>query len=286
MRIIDTHQHLWDLDRFRLPWTADEPRLAQSFLMRDYLTAAAGLNIRQTVYMEVDLAAEQQWAEAQFAAELCAATDNPMTAAVVSGQPGEAGFSDYLDRLRELPAVRGLRRVLHTPASPPGHCLEPPFLEDVRRLSERGLSFDVCIRREELHDAAALADACPDTRFILDHCGNADVRAPADAQAQWRRDLEAVARRPNVTCKVSGFIWTVRDEPWSVETLAPVVRHARDCFGPDRLLFGGDWPVCTLAVTLAQWVQALQAIVADWPEADQQKLFWRNAAEFYRLPSE
>ncbi len=77
---------------------------------------------------------------------------------------------------------------------------------------------------------------------------------------------------------------TARGAPWSAETLAPIVKHVRDCFGPNRLLFGGDWPVCTLAASLVQWVKALQEIVADWPEEDQQKLFWRNAVEFYQLP--
>src|SRR5437867_10703307 len=96
--IVDTHQHLWDLERFRLPWLANSPTLNRSFLMEDYLQATAGLNLAQSVYMEVDLAPEQQEQEAEYVAAVCAAGDTPMAAAVISGRPAAPDFRDYLDR--------------------------------------------------------------------------------------------------------------------------------------------------------------------------------------------
>src|SRR5437016_4237441 len=96
--IIDTHQHLWDLDRFRLPWLDGVPALNRDFLLPDYLAASAGLNIAQTVYMEVDVAPDQKAAEAEYALELCARGDNPLAGAVIGGLLGAKDFADYVAR--------------------------------------------------------------------------------------------------------------------------------------------------------------------------------------------
>jgi L-fuconolactonase len=163
----------------------------------------------------------------------------------------------------------------------------------VQRLGELGLSFDLCMRPGELLDAARLAQLCPDTRFILDHCGNADPKAfsrtlglddlPAEHDAEtWRRDLASVAARPNVVCKISGIVARAPRD-WHVEQLAPIVVHCLECFGSKRVMFGSDWPVCRLRATLRQWVEALRQIVADRPEIQQRQLFQDNAERYYGL---
>ena len=116
---------------------------------------------------------------------------------------------------------------------------------------------------------------------MLDHCGNASVQSP-DLSA-WKADLLEIAKRPNVAVKVSGVIATVKDRPWTPETLRPIVSHTLDAFGPDRVVFGGDWPVCTLGATLRQWILALHAIVHDRPLGDRRKLFHDNAVQIYGL---
>ncbi len=279
--ILDTHQHLWDLDRFHLPWLAGNPTLDRSFLPSDYAAATEGLHVVRTVYMEVDVAPEQQPAEAEYVLDLCRRPDNPMAAAVISGRPAEPGFAAYIRRFAAEPEIKGVRQVLHGDA-PPGFCLQPEFVAGIRLLGELGLSFDLCLRPAELPDGARLIDLCPDTRFILDHCGNASVRE-AD-RSQWERDLADLARRPNVVCKVSGIVASAAPSAWTAEDLAPIVQHVLDRFGPDRVMFGGDWPVCTLAASYRQWVEALREIVRDRPEAEQRALFYDNAARFYGLP--
>jgi L-fuconolactonase len=137
------------------------------------------------------------------------------------------------------------------------------------------------MRAAELRDAARLIDACPGTRFILDHCGNADVLA-RDRSA-WKADIAEVARRERVVCKVSGIVASTKGQPWTPDDLEPIVNHVLDVFGPDRVLFGGDWPVCTLGASYAGWVNALKSVVRDRPEPDQRKLFHDNAARVYRL---
>jgi predicted TIM-barrel fold metal-dependent hydrolase len=249
--------------------------------MRDYLEATAGLNVVKSVYMEVDVEPSQQAAEADHVIAICQRGDTPMAAAVISGRPAGDGFAEYITRYKQSPFIKGVRQVLHVPKTPPGYCLEERFVAGIRLLGSLGMSFDLCMRAAELGDAVKLIDACPGTRFILDHCGNASVRARD--LAPWRKDIEAVARRKNVVCKVSGIVASAAPGPWTADNLAPIINHVLDSFGPDRVMFGGDWPVCTLAATYRQWVEALQAIVQTRSETHQRKLFHDNAAAFYGL---
>lgn len=281
MPIVDTHQHLWDLSRFRLPWLAGAPKLNRSFLMEDYLRATAGLGVVASVYMEVDVEPSRQAAEAEYVLELIRRGGTPMVGAVISGRPASDGFAAYLDRYKDRPAIKGVRRVLHAAETPRGHCLERPFIDGIRTLGRQGLSFDLCMRPDELGDAAKLIDACPDTSFILDHCGNASVRAKD--LSGWKADIARIAERKNVVCKVSGIVASAAPGPWTADDLAPIVNHVLDRFGPDRVVFGGDWPVCTLAASYRQWVEALRQIVAGRPLADRKKLFHDNAIRVYRL---
>ena len=290
--IIDTHQHQWDLSRFRLPWLDEVEPLNRSFLPADYEAAAEGCGVERTVYMEVDVAPEQIAAEVDHVGRQCADPADPMAAAVVSGLPADPGFADWVGRLRDEPHVRGVRRILHAEA-PPGTCLQEAFVEGVRQLGDAGLSFDLCMRPSELGDAVTLAGRCPGTLFILDHCGNADPNIVAGAAVpdegpfahtagQWRDGLSALGQQPNVVCKISGIVARA-PEGWSADLLAPTVDHCLDAFPPDRVVFGGDWPVCTLGASLREWVQTLRRIIASRSEEDQRALLNGNAARLYRL---
>ena len=281
MPIVDTHQHMWDLSRFKLPWLKGAPKLDHSFLMNDYRQATEGLNIVKSVYMEVDVEPSQQAAEADYVLDLIRKGEMPLGAAVIARRPGSDGFAEFVARYGGERAIKGLRQVLHGTDTPPGHCLDKQFIADIRLLGKAGLSFDLCMRSAELADAAKLIDACPDTSFILDHCGNASVRAKE--LSGWKADISRVAKRKNVVCKVSGIVASAAPGPWTADDLAPIVNHVMDEFGPDRVVFGGDWPVCTLAATYRQWVEALKSIVANRPESDQKKLFHDNAVRVYRL---
>jgi predicted TIM-barrel fold metal-dependent hydrolase len=293
--IIDTHQHLWDLTRFRLPWLKDRPALDRSYLPDDYVKATADLGcypagttkdgapgkIVKTIYMEVDLDPVQQAAEAEYVLEVCGLGNTPMVAAVISGRPASAGFKEYVTRYRDSKYIKGVRQVLHVAATPPGCCLDDNFIRGIRLLGELGLSYDLCLRPQELLDGAKLIDACPGTRFILDHCGNADVKA-AD-HTQWKCDIAEVAKRKNVVCKISGIVVSAKPGKWTADDLAPFIHHASEAFGRDRIFFGGDWPVCTQTATYQQWLDALKWAVSDWNEQDQRKLFHDNAVRFYGL---
>ncbi|MCX7825162.1 MAG: amidohydrolase family protein [Verrucomicrobiae bacterium] len=283
--IIDTHQHLWDLTKLRPPWLEKAGKLNRSFVMADYLEATAGLNVVKTVYMEVGVAPADRIAEAEYVTDLCQRADSPMVAAVISGSPDAPDFGDYLKRFKDNRYIKGLRSMLHRPDTPAGTCLKSAYVRGVQRLGEIGWSFDICIRAANLSDAARLVDACPGTRFILDHCGNANVQWAANApeREQWQHDIAQLARRKQIVCKISGIVASAKPDVWKPDDLAPYVKHCIAEFGWDRVMFAGDWPVCTKTATFKQWVQALQTIVADATEEQKRKLFHDNAVRFYRI---
>lgn len=294
--IVDTHQHLWDLNKFRLPWLKSAGALNRSFLPKDYQEATRGLKIVKAVYMEVDVEPAQHVAEAEYIVELCRRGGTPTCAAVIGGRPGDDGFHEYVTRFKGNPYIRGVRQVLFAAEAQKPFFLEAPFIRDVRLLGELGMRFDLCLPAPLLAAGVRLLDQCPDTRFILDHCGNADVKVfqaaakrdggSADARRaveQWRRDVGQSAQRKNVVCKISGIIATVPAEGWTPDDLAPIVNHCLDSFGPERVMFGGDWPVCTRGATLRRWVETLWQIVRGRKEDEQRKLFSENAVRFYGL---
>lgn len=293
--IIDCHQHLWDLEKFKLPWIEPGTLLGRSYVMKDYLAAIEGTGIKNAVYMEVDVDPAQQTAEAEHLIEICKSGKAPTIGAVISGRPNADKFKDYITPLAKSPQIKGIRQVLHVPTTPAGYCLSKGFVRGIQLLGELRLSFDLCMRPKELPDGANLAEQCPGTTFIVDHCGNADVKAfvkagdkrlegvkPDHAADQWRRDIETLAAKKNVICKISGIIARVPKQ-WTAEDLAPVVNHCLDSFGPDRVIFGSDWPVCLLGAPLKAWVAALRQIIASRPSAEQEKLLSRNAIGFYGL---
>jgi predicted TIM-barrel fold metal-dependent hydrolase len=277
--IIDTHQHLWDLKKFRLAWLKKGSALDRSFLPADYEKAAKGLGIVGTVYLEVDVDPAQQQAEADYIVALCKKGKTLTRAAVISGRPASEGFAKDIRPFKGSAYVRGLRQVLHGPTTPAGYCLDRKFVRGIRLLGELGLHFELCIRHAEMPDAIKLVDECKDTRFVLDHCGNPDLVK----HEKWKKDLAELAKRKNVVVKVSGIVASARPGKWKAADLAPVVNHTLDTFGPERVMFGGDWPVCLAAATLAEWVGALKQIVASRKAEQQRKLFHDNAVRFYRL---
>jgi predicted TIM-barrel fold metal-dependent hydrolase len=278
--IVDPHLHLWDLSRFQLAWVEKGSPLARSFIMKDYLAATQGLNVVKAVYMEVDVVERQQTAEAQYVLDICRQGNTPMAAAVISGRPASDGFRKYLEQFKGNRYLKGVRQVLHVKATPAGYCLAPNFVRGMRVLDEMGLSFDLCMRPTELADGVKLVESMPNLRFILDHCGNGPVRSKD--LTQWRRDMDRMARQKNVVCKVSGIVADAA-EKWTADDLAPVINHTLDAFGPERVMFAGDWPVCTLRATFRQWVDALKSIVRQRPAEQQRKLFHDNAVRFYGL---
>ncbi len=287
--IIDTHQHLWSMQQMTPPWLSEaNDVLKHEYGVAQYRQAIGKLNMR-AIYMEVDVAPADHVAEAKQIVELIDQPQSMTQAAVIGGRPSDNGFGGYLDTAASSPHVKGVRQVLHGEQTPPGYCLQGDFIRGIRELGKRGLMYDICIRPTELMDAAELVRRVPETYFILDHCGNADVNAfrhdnptPTHDADQWRRGIEALAALPNVSCKISGIVARA-EQGWQPEDLKQVVNHCLAAFGPERVVFGSDWPVCLLGSPLQPWVSALHEIIQTKPAEHQSMLWSENAKRIYKL---
>jgi L-fuconolactonase len=284
LAIIDTHQHFWDLDRFRLPWIGPAHPLRRNFLLADYWHAAEGTGITRTIYMEVAVDPAQQAAEAEYVLKLAADPANRIAGAVLAGQPAADGFSDSIARLKQNPLVKGIRAPLAGSMQGGAFVLEKAFVAGVGRLGQEGLRFDINVHGPTMLAAAAdLAARCPQTRFILDHCGNVNLRGSDDDFARWQQAIAAVAKHEHVMCKVSGFVGSAGRGPVEPRLVQRAVDHVHDCFGPERVMFGGDWPVCTKVMTLPEWVALVLRITRHRSLEERRKLLHDNAATFYGL---
>jgi predicted TIM-barrel fold metal-dependent hydrolase len=292
--IIDTHQHLWDLSKFRLPWLETNKQLRRTFATKDYLQATQGLNVVKAVYMEVAVDPSQQLAEAEHVIELCRREDHPTVAAVIGGRPAADDFRRYITRFKDSPYVKGVRARQNDPEL----FFHERFVRGIRLLGELGMSFDLCPPPAQLGAATKLVDRCPHTRFILDHCGNADpmafrsagkpktdggIRKPQHEAGQWREDIARLAERQRVVCKISGIVARAAKGGWTPGDLAPIIDHCIAAFGPDRVMFGSDWPVCTQVASLRQWVEALEEVIKSRSQQQRRKLLHNNAIRFYGL---
>ena len=297
IKIYDTHQNIWDLERLKLPWLENVPALKKEHLPTHYLKASEGTGINRPSYMEVDAHADHKQKEIEDMTMLCKSEDDIMQGMVISANPGDSGFSKFLEKNSGNHFIKGVRQVMNNPEQPTKHCLSSEFMQGIRELGKCGLLFDICIRPAEIQDAVELCRQNPETIFILDHCGNADPYvvngqrrenvSPQDStfvhtSENWQEGIRQLGRLDNVYCKISGII-SRAETGWNLETLAPTVNACLDAFGEDRVVFGGDWPVCTLGASLSEWVAALRQIILNRPEIQQQKLFHINADRLYNL---
>lgn len=275
---IDTHLHLIYPQRFSYDWTAGIPALAgQPFRVEEYRAAANGCGITESIFMEVDVPDNESVSEAAFFCSLAEDSANRISGVIAACRPEHADFAAQLEATAH-PRLVGYRRVLHT--QPDELSTTTLFRENVALIGKAGLTFDLCLLPRQLAAGAALIDASPDTRFILDHCGVPDI-ASGDL-AYWREQLREVSRRPNLACKISGIIAYASGEI-TADTLRPVVEHAIDCFGWDRIVWGSDWPVCNLTRDLSSWTHLLDDILSGSSDDELARLYQHNAREIYRL---
>ena len=279
MEVIDTHQHLWDMDLFSYTWCKDYPALNRSFRMQDYLQATSGLHLEQSVHIEADVDEPYIVDESRYIFKLAEAKDNPLSGLVASGRPEKEGFREYLDKIVGHPALKGIRRILHT--QPDSLSQGKTFVENVKVLSSYNLSFDLCVLARQLPLAIQLVRQCPNVSFILDHCGVPRVKEKA--LDPWRAHIREISGFPNVACKISGLVAYADPLNWTAEDLRPFVEHTIECFGWDRVMFGSDWPVCTLSAPLTKWVETLSMLTQEASQEQRNKLFRENARRIYKL---
>ncbi len=285
--ILDTHQHLWDLSRFPLSWVS--PPLDKSFMMSDYLEAIKGTGIEKAIYMEVAVPEKFREEEAQWALNLCEEKDNPTVGAVICVDPTTPKFESYIRSLEGISSLKGIRYFF----SSEEEMLQPKVINNLRLLGQQGLSFDLHVSSRRLKTGALLVDKCPNTQFILNHCGGPDPAVfmkdqneisgnPRHDPDEWFGEMINIGQRDNVVCKISGIVNKLPDASMTTG-LAPIVNHCFKAFSADRVIFASDWPVCLRKMTLLGWVDVLKEIVSDYSLTEQRKLFYDNAFSLYKL---
>jgi predicted TIM-barrel fold metal-dependent hydrolase len=279
MALIDTHLHLIYRERMSYPWLAGFEPLNRDFGLEAYQREARRCGVTDALHMEVDVAAESIEAETAHVKQLAAEPGSLLRGAISACRPESDDFPAFLERQAADAFVRGFRRVLHV--VPDAVSQSATFRANVRRLAPTGRPFDVCVRADQLKLAVALIDDCPDVPFVLDHCG---VPAIKDrAEHPWREDIAEAAKRPNVVVKISGVVAYADAEAWTLDDIRPYVEHAIDRFGWSRVVWGSDWPVCTLTSSLSNWVAATHAVTQGCSADERAQLFERNARRIWRL---
>ncbi|RUW64048.1 amidohydrolase [Mesorhizobium sp. M7A.F.Ca.US.008.03.1.1] len=277
--IIDTHLHLIDRSALRYPWLAGVPALNRDFSYEDYATEAQRVGIGRVLHMEVDVDAADIEAETARVEGLSRQPGSMLAGVIASCRPEEGDFAAYLERQRANPFIRGFRRVLHVV---PDELSEGAvFRDSIKRLGGTGLTFDLVVLPHQIPRAIVLADLAPDVTFVLDHCGVPDIKGKSEHP--WREHISDIARRPNVMAKISGVVAYADAGSWTVETLRPYVEHTINSFGWDRVVWGSDWPVCTLGGGLSTWVAATQALLEGCSIGERDRLLSGNARKLWRL---
>ena len=272
---IDAHHHFWHYSPAEYDWI-DDPMasIRRDFLPSDLAPAIASANIDAVVSVQ----ARQTLAETETL--LAHATAHPWIAAVVGWVPLiDPAVGDLLDRLAADTTLKGVRHVLQ--AEPDAYMDRTDFNAGLAQLRPRNLAYDILILHHQLPAAIRLVDRHPDQVFVLDHIAKPPIR---NRELQpWARDLVELARRPNVSCKLSGVVTEADYAAWNYEQILPYLEAALAAFTPVRLMFGSDWPVCRVATTYLDWVRTVERFAASLTAAEREALFHSTAARAYRL---
>jgi len=277
--IVDSHVHLWDPTVFRMSWLDGTP-IDKPFGLAEYRAATDGLPIDGMVYLQVEVEPAYGLLEARWAAKR--ADEEPRMKAIVAWAPLEFGeqAQAYLAELVSIdPRIKGVRRLIQGESL--DFAAQARFVRGVQLLPELGLSFDICIKHPQLPSVLELVRQCPDVWFILDHIGKPDIAA--GLREPWRTQLKELADFPNVVCKVSGMVTEADHNSWTADDLRPYVEHVIESFGEDRVVFGGDWPVATLASPYKRWVETLDQLTDGLSTEAKRRLWGENARLFYRI---
>jgi predicted TIM-barrel fold metal-dependent hydrolase len=279
MKIIDTHQHLIYHGQFSYSWCKDVPALTgKPFRLEEYRIAAQDTGISQTLFMDAGVDDMHTKAETDFFLQLATCSDSGIVGVLATCRPEREDFPAYLASILH-PKLKGLRRILHV--MPDELSQTPLFTKNLALLAKHNLAFDLCLLTRQLPLGVKLIRQFPDQQFILDHCGVPDIQG--GRLDPWRQHIRELAKLPNLACKISGLVAYCDPQRVTAEAIHPYVEHCIECFGWDRVVFGGDWPVCNTTGSLGRWVEISKEIVAKESAGNQEKLFAKNAARIYRL---
>lgn len=275
---VDAHHHVWRLSRGDYGWLKPTPELLpihRDFMLRELRPMLRSANVGATVLVQ----AAPTVAETRFLLEVANASGGLVRGVVgwVDLEDGDAVAT--LGSLAGEPLLKGVRPMLQDLPDPAWitHTDVQPALAALPAL---GLRFDALVKPRELKPLLATLERHPDLAVVIDHCAKPDIAR--GAWQPWAEDLAAIARETRAHCKLSGLV-TEAGRGWSVETLRRYVAHVLACFGSERVIWGSDWPVVTLAASYAEWVEAGDELLAGLTQGERDAIYGGNARRFYGL---
>lgn len=284
--IIDTHLHIWDMERLTYSAFKGHPLFGRTYTIKDYQRDCEGLDIEAMVFVEcyADFTPTggQYIEEIEFVED--SARRDPRIRGIVPMAPLEWGarVEPMLERMRDdHPSVKGIRRIMEFDDDPRALTLSPDFIEGVNLLAKFGWHFEINVNYTQMDIIREFVQHIPDVPMILDHCGKPGIRQ--GAIAQYREDIADLASHPNMWIKLSDLPPYADPETWTDDDLRPYIDATAEIFGFDRMIYAGDWPICLQATSLPRWVDTLDRVLAGSSETELRKLYRDNANAFYRL---
>lgn len=277
--IVDAHHHVWDPATADYPWLNDELAvIRRAFTPTDLVPELEAARIEATILVQTRPSIDET---REF---LALAEAVPFIGGVVGWVDLTAPtVGDTIAALRAGPGghhLVGFRHQAHDEPDP-DWLVRDDVLDGIRAVGAAGLAYDFLLRPRELPAALALARRMPDIRFVIDHLAKPPI-ASGESEP-WRRRLAPFSELEHVACKVSGLVTEADWGAWTPADLQPYVDHALDVFGPGRLVFGSDWPVCLLAASYGQVVDAARATLESLTDSERAAVFGENARRIYRF---
>ncbi len=273
---IDSHQHFWVFDPVRDAWiTPDMETIRRDFLPNDLEPVLRNTGIEGSVAVQ----ASQSEIETEFLLQL--AEQNDFIKGVVGWVDLRSELvSERLEYFRQFPKLKGFRHIVQ--GEPDDlFLLRTEFMDGIRALENYGYTYDILIFPKHLPTAREFVTRLPHQLFVVDHLAKPYIKT--GEIDKWTSDIQSLAKRENVCCKVSGMVTEADWEQWTPEQLRPYLDVVFEAFGPERVMFGSDWPVCLVASSYERWVQLLQEYTGSLSPYEQEKFWGGNAKDFYSL---
>ncbi len=276
MKVVDSHQHFWKFDPVRDAWM--EPgkmeAIRKDFLPADLKPIIDQYNVDATVAVQAD----QSLNETDFLLEQ--ANKNDFVAGVVGWiDLKSSSLQSSLESYQDSASLVGFRHI--TQSEPKGFMTDPTFIEGVTTILEEDYRYDVLIFWHQMEEAIEMIQALPEKLMVLDHIAKPNIQ---DGRIlKWKKSMKELAEFEHLYCKISGMITEAHWQYWTENDLRPYIDVAMETFGPDRCMFGSDWPVCTLAGSYGQVISTLRSYLSSFTKSEQSRIMGQNCLDFYGL---
>lgn len=276
MKIIDAHQHFWYYNKKTHAWIDDEMAvIRRDFLPKDLIPVFYNNNIEGCVAVQAD----QTEAETQFLCDL--AIDHDFIKGVVGWVDLKSvEIENLLEKWSAYEVIKGFRHIVQGEADH-NFVLRPPFMNGMKALTKYDFTYDILIFPHQLLAAYELVIKFPNQKFIIDHIAKPYIKdGYYDGWAVMMRQISSI---PNVYCKLSGMVTEACYQSWTAEQINPYIDHVLECFGPDRIVYGSDWPVCLVAGSYKEVLDLVRNRIARLSQDEQERIMALNVIDFYNL---